>query len=48
MHFISFPRWPFSLCVYSIKEGHIVGFRAHLINLEDLEEQRKLRKVGGD
>ncbi len=40
------------MCVYSIWAGHIVGFRAHFINVEDLEGQswgaRKIRKVGGD
>ncbi len=40
------------MCVYSIEAGHIVGFRAHFINFEDLEEQiwaaKRIRKFGGD
>ncbi len=38
-------------CVYSIKARYIVGFRPHLINREDLEEQswvaKTIRKVRG-
>ncbi len=47
MHYTSYPRWPFRLCVYSIKAGHIVGFRAHLINLEDFEGQSWAAKEEG-